>query len=64
MFTHRLLKFIRADYLIERDTDEQNNLSSFGNLKLELMLTKKAQSLGISDSSPRYYKVYKIDKGN
>jgi hypothetical protein len=62
MFTHNILKLAQADYLIERDTSESGSLSSFDDFNLKLELTKKAPSLGIADSTPRYYKVYKITK--
>jgi hypothetical protein len=62
MFTHNLLGFIQADYLIERDTAEADRLTGFNNLKLDLQISKKFPSLGISDNTPRFYKVYKIIK--
>lgn len=62
METHKLLKFIEADYVIDRDTSETNSVTEFGKYGLLLELTKKFPSLGISDPSPRYYKIYKIIK--
>lgn len=62
METHKLLKFIEADYVIDRDTSESNSISEFGRYGLRLELTKKFPSLGISDPSPRYYKIYKVIK--
>jgi len=60
MFTHNLLKFVEADYLVERDTSEVNELTVFNDFKFKLEMIKKFPSLGISDRTPRFYKVYKI----
>lgn len=62
METHRLLKFIEADYVIDRDTSELSSLSVFEKYELKLELKKKFPSLGISDATPRFYKVYKVTK--
>ena len=62
--THRLLKFIEADYVIDRDTSETNSVTGFDKYGLQLGVNKKFPSLGISDPSPRYYKIYKVIKPN
>lgn len=62
METHKLLKFIEVDYVIDRDTSETSSVTEFSKYGLQLKLTKKFPSLGISDPSPRYYKIYKIIK--
>jgi hypothetical protein len=62
METHKLLKFIETDYVIDRDTSESNSITEFGRYGLRLEITKKFPSLGISDPSPRYYKIYKVIK--
>ncbi|MEO8512186.1 MAG: hypothetical protein ABI543_01370 [Ignavibacteria bacterium] len=62
METHKLLKFIEADYVIDRDSSETSNVTEFGKYGLQLQLTKKFPSLGISDPTPRYYKIYKVIK--
>jgi hypothetical protein len=58
--TANLLKFIPADYLVQRDSEKGNNLSAVGNYKLEFILEKEFPSLGISDPNPKYYKIYKV----
>lgn len=60
--THNLLKVVNADYVIDRDTSKTNEINNFYNYKLELQFMKEFPSLGIKDSSPRYYKVYKVIK--
>jgi hypothetical protein len=62
METHRLLNFIEADYVVDRDTSELSYVSSFEKYDLNLELIRKFPSLGISDASPRFYKVYKVSK--
>lgn len=62
MNPYKMLSFINADYFIERDSSETSILRENKNYKFELMFMKKFPSLGIKDSSPRYYKVYKIKK--
>jgi len=62
MSTYNLLKIVDADYIIERDTSEFTDVSALTRPQLELKLTKKFPSLGIRDSSPRYYKIYKVIK--
>jgi hypothetical protein len=57
--THNLLKFIQCDYVIDRDTNETIAELSTG---MEFMTMRKFPSLGVRDSSPRYYKVYKVIK--
>ena len=60
--TVNLLKFIQADYLVERDTIPGNNLYAINNYKLDFLFEKKFPSLGIADERPKYYKVYKITR--
>lgn len=60
--THTLLNIVQADYVIDRDPSELVNIEEFNGKKLELMVTKKFPGLGIRDTSPRYYKVYKVIK--
>lgn len=60
MHTHMLLDVVKADYVIERDSNPGNNVSSYNNFKLEMVLIKEFPSLGIKDNSPKYYKVYRI----
>jgi hypothetical protein len=60
--TVNLLKFIDADYLVERDTIPVNNLYKIDNYRLDFLFEKKFPSLGIADERPKYYKVYKITR--
>lgn len=60
LVTHRLLNFIRADYVIDRDSADSFIPLQFEKFSLEPKLVKKFPSLGISDSSPRYFKIYKV----
>lgn len=60
--TVNLLKFINADYLVERDSTPVNNLHTIDNYKLDFLFEKKFPSLGIADERPKYYKVYKLTK--
>lgn len=60
--THKLLNFINTDYVIDRDTSETINVFGYNNFELKHELTKKFPSLGISDPTPRYYKIYKVIK--
>lgn len=60
MRTHKLLKFINADYVIDRDSSSEFSVITYENFKLEPEFMKKFPSLGISDRTPRYFKVYKI----
>lgn len=62
--THRLLKFIKADYVIDRDSSEHFAPVKFDNYKLKPEFMRKFPSLGISDNTPRYFKVYKVIKIN
>jgi hypothetical protein len=57
---YNLLKFVSADYVIERDSTRGNNELIIGNKKLEMVFYKVFPGLGISDESPKYYKVYKV----
>jgi hypothetical protein len=60
LHTHMLLDAVNADYVIDRDTDSMNNVTSYNNFKLEMVFMKEFPSLGIKDDSPKYYKVYKV----
>jgi len=54
-----LLKFVNADYIVERDSTSENLYS--GNPEFKLLVQKTFPGLGISDPSPRYFKVYKVN---
>lgn len=58
--TANLLSFIDADYLVQRDSYSENKLKSVSGKKLEFLFVKEFPGLGISDPSPKYYKVYRI----
>lgn len=60
LVTHRLLNFIKADYVIDRDSTDIFVPIEFEKYSLKPELMKKFPSLGISDSSPRYFKIYKV----
>ncbi len=62
MYPYKLLKFADADYVIERDISENNNLRQFELYNFDLKIMKKFPSLGIRDLSPRYYKLYRVTK--
>lgn len=57
---YNLLKYVKADYVIERDSTAHDNELFIGSKKLEMVFYKIFPGLGISDESPKYYKVYKI----
>ena len=61
LVTHRLLNFIQADYVIDRDSNDTFVPLEYGNFTLKPEFMKKFPSLGISDTSPRYFKIYKIN---
>lgn len=54
-----VLKFIDADYVIQRDDDASTTLNTE---KFQFILMKEFPSLGISNPKPQYYKLYKILK--
>jgi hypothetical protein len=58
--THKLLNFINADYVIDRDSTDIFVPIEFEEYRLIPQFMKKFPSLGISDSSPRYFKIYKV----
>lgn len=60
LVTHRLLNFIRADYVIDRDSADNFIPLEFDKFSLEPRLVKKFPSLGIADPTPRYFKIYKV----
>ena len=57
---YNLVKFVKADYVIERDSSGEGIELSIGDKKLEMVFYKVFPGLGISDESPKYYKVYKV----
>lgn len=59
---YNLLKFIVADYVIERDTSSDNRELSIDDKKLDMVFYKVFPGLGISDESLKYYKVYKVTR--
>lgn len=61
LVTHRLLNFIQADYVIDRDSNETFIPLDFDKYSLQPEFMKKFPSLGISDTSPRYFKIYKVN---
>ncbi len=61
MNPYNLLEFVNADYVIERDTMPNDNSIRIDGKRLEFVLYKIFPGLGISDDSPKYYKVYKIE---
>jgi 4-amino-4-deoxy-L-arabinose transferase-like glycosyltransferase len=60
MNPYNLLEFVNADYVIERDSMLNDKSKTIDGKRLELVLYKIFPGLGISDDSPKYYKVYKI----
>ena len=60
--THMLLDFIEADYVIDRDSLETELAEQTDKYVLQLKYIRKFPSLGIGDTSPRYYKIYKVIK--
>ena len=61
LVTHRLLNFIQADYVIDRDSNDTFIPLDFDKFSLQPEFMKKFPSLGISDTSPRYFKIYKVN---
>ncbi|MBN8583670.1 MAG: hypothetical protein J0M37_01140 [Ignavibacteria bacterium] len=61
LVTHRLLNFIQADYVIDRDSNDIFIPLEFDKYSLQPEFMKKFPSLGISDTSPRYFKIYKVN---
>lgn len=59
-----LLKFVKADYVVERDSVTSSTDIQAGNYRLQFVFSKAFPGLGISDPTPRYYKVYKVIRGN
>ncbi len=60
LVTHRLLNFINADYVIDRDSSDTFIPLEYDNYSLKPEFMKKFPSLGISDPTPRYFKIYKV----
>ena len=61
LVTHRLLNFINADYVIDRDSSDTFIQLEYDNYRLKPEFMKKFPSLGISDTTPRYFKIYKVN---
>ena len=57
---YNLLKFVNADYVIERDSSNNNRKLTLEDKKLDEVFYKVFPGLGISDERPKYYKVYKV----
>jgi arabinofuranosyltransferase len=57
-----LLKFIVANYLVERDNVPYVAETQGENYKLDFLFLKIFPGLGISDNTPRYYKVFHVQK--
>lgn len=53
-----LLKLVNADYIVERDSVPGDMYA--GNPGFELLFSKTFPGLGISDPTPRYFKVYRV----
>lgn len=60
MHPYNLLKFINADYVVERDSVLDEKPVTIGGKRLELMYYKLFPGLGISDNTPKFYIVYKV----
>lgn len=58
--TAELLEFINADYLVQRDPSNEIKLDGNIKGKLEFIFSIEFPGLGISDPSPRFYKIYKV----
>jgi len=61
LVTHRLLNFIQADYVIDRDSSDTFIQLEYDKYSLKPEFMKKFPSLGISDTTPRYFKIYKVN---
>lgn len=60
--TANLLKITDADWVIVRDKDKGNKISKIGDFSLDYIREWEFPSLGITDPSPRYYKIYKVNR--
>lgn len=60
MNPYNLLEFVNADYVIERDTVLSTKPITTEGKRLDMVLYKVFPGLGISDDTPKYYKVYKV----
>lgn len=58
--TANLLKFVKADYLVQRDAFPEVKMFEPSLHKLEFIYSLEFPGLGISDPSPRFYKVYRV----
>lgn len=61
LVTHRMLNFIQADYVIDRDSSDTFIPLEYDDYRLKPEFMKKFPSLGISDPTPRYFKIYKVN---
>ncbi len=60
--TANLLKITGADWLIVRDKQKESRLDKMGGFQLSFIQEWEFPSLGISDPSARYYKIYKVSR--
>lgn len=59
--TYNLLKYANADYVVQREKDSTGNNIQFQNKTLQFIFSKEFPGLGISDPTPKWYKVYKVN---
>lgn len=59
---HNLLKFINADYVVERDTLNEVILQEAGGKHLKFKAEFVFPGLWVEDTRPKYYRVYEIVK--
>jgi arabinofuranosyltransferase len=62
--TENLLRFVKADYLVQRDEQRGSSYVPNAIYKLDFILEREFPSLGITDPTPRYYKIYKVTNTN
>lgn len=59
--TYNLLKYTNADYVVQREKDSAVRNIQFQNKTLQFIFSKEFPGLGISDPTPKWYKVYKVN---
>jgi arabinofuranosyltransferase len=59
--TYNLLKYTNADYVVQREKDSTGSNIQFQNKTLQFIFSKEFPGLGISDPTPKWYKVYKVE---
>lgn len=59
-YPHFMLNFIRADYLIEKDTAKIKPLESVYNIKLEPCASFEFQQMWVFNPNPQYFTIYRI----